>query len=202
MNRPRSSRPAVLAGALAQGAAGLGAHVAVAGCLPSGRALGLAVPASLLAALLVGRVLTCPLTRLAVGQLAVHAMLAVSAACTGGHALSVHAAAGSAGSAGLVHGEPHLLMTLAHVGALVLCRATLDRVEGAGTAAADQLAALRAWLPRRPVPAAALLLPELPASGCPKPVVLRSCDLVRGVQQRGPPAGARAVAPAGALVPA
>lgn len=127
MSRP--SRTGAVAASGAQVAAGLGAHVVAAGCLPSLRGLVLAVPIGVGAVLLLTYLLPGrPLLRLTGGQAAVHAALAVAAACAG------HAAG---------HGDPHLAMTAAHVAALVLCRAVLDRlvteVERAAAGARVQL---------------------------------------------------------------
>jgi hypothetical protein len=71
--------------------------------------LALAVPLALCAVVLLQRACPSrPLAALAAGQVGVHAALAVSSACAGGH-------------------SPHLLMTYAHVAAVVFLRASWDR---------------------------------------------------------------------------
>ncbi|MBW3641173.1 MAG: hypothetical protein KY451_15310 [Actinobacteria bacterium] len=150
----RLSRTGAAAASVAQVAAGLAAHVAAAGCLPSLRGLALAVPLSLGGVLLFTHLLRGrALVRLAGGQLVVHAALALAAACTG------HVAA---------HAEPHVAMTAGHVAALVACRAVLDRVvhtvERAADSARLQLRRLTRPIapPRLSLPAPA---PQPPADG-------------------------------------
>jgi hypothetical protein len=93
-----------------QVSAGVVAHAFASGCLPSASSLALAVPLALFGVILLRRAFSSrPLTALTGGQFAVHAALALSAACAGGH-------------------SPHLLMTYAHVAAVVMLRAGWDRV--------------------------------------------------------------------------
>ena len=171
MSRP--SRTGAAAASGAQVAAGLGAHVAAAGCLPSLRGLALAVPIAVGTVLLLTyRLPGRPLLRLAGGQVAVHAALAVAAACSG------HAAG---------HSDPHLVMTAAHVAALVLCRAVLDRVvTGVERAAAGVRVQLRRFA--RPITPARLSLPASVPSTTHRPHQPRHRLLLCVAPRRGPPA--------------
>lgn len=177
MIRPRAERPGAVPAALAQTAAGLAAHAAAAGCLPDIRALLLLAPTTVGAVLLVSRVLADrPLLRLASGQLAVHAVLAL-AACAG--AAHLHASGG-----------PHTAMTAAHVGALVACRAGLERAGALATAALG--AVLNASLARlvRPL---ALVSPVSSGTGQPagSQAVPRPSAVLLLAPGRGPPAAHR-----------
>lgn len=159
-------RTGAAAAALAQTAAAVGAHVLAVGCLPGGRGLAVAVPLSVAGVLLLGRLLDRrPLLLLAGGQLTGHAALATAAACTG------HA-----------HGDqPQVAMTLSHVGALVLCRAVLDRVVAAVESAVSRLLRRTALLlaqPRVPVP---------PRPPLPVPAPLRGRATWGAAGLRGPP---------------
>jgi hypothetical protein len=169
----RSSRPADVCAALAQVAAGLAAHTAAAGCLPATRTLLLALPSALAVVLLVGRALPGrPLPALAVGQLGVHGVLALTGCVAhGGH----------------LHTEHPPAMVLAHVAAIVLSRAVLDKVVDAADRAATALRSLVVrWL-RRPEPVQV----AAPASVVPPaPVLPRRRDLLAAVRRRGPPTGA------------
>lgn len=150
MVRSAALRPGALPSALAQTTAGLAAHAAASGCLPSAATLLLAGPTALLSVLVVGAVLPArPLLRLAGGQLAVHAVLALAACAGAGHLLAA--------------GATSLAMTVSHVLALVACRAGLERcataaLRSAATALAPrcpQLPALPVWPAVLPVPVAA-----------------------------------------------
>jgi hypothetical protein len=172
MTALRSRRTGAVAGpvaaALAQTLAGTAAHGAASGCLPTGPALALALPAAVVAVLLLGALLgRRPLLLLAGGQLAVHGVLALTA-CAGGHRSSP------------------VLLTFAHVAALVLCRAVLGRV----VRSAEHAAASLTRLVRRPALAPVLHLPVLrrPATAAPC-AVLRAVDLLGAAPRRGPPPG-------------
>lgn len=179
MSRP--SRTGAAAASGAQVAAGLGAHVAAAGCLPGLRGLVLAVPIAagtvlLLSYLLPGR----PLLRLAGGQVAVHVALAVAAACTG------HAA---------VESDAHMVMTAGHVAALVLCRAVLDRVV---TGVERAVVGVRVQLRRLVHP---LAPPRLCLAAAPSPTRRRRHQprhrlLLCVAPRRGPPATRTLAVPA------
>lgn len=173
MTRQRATGAGVAGAAVAQTGAGLLAHVAAAGCLPTPAALALALPLCLALAVLATRLMR-PLQALAVGQLGVHAALTV-AACSGAGA---HAAS---------HASP--AMGLAHVAALVLCRATLDHVLASAARAAGRLRRTVArWL-RRPQP---LRVPELPGRA-PAPVTAaHPLVTLTSASRRGPPAAPRA----------
>lgn len=167
MTRQRTT--GVAGAALAQTGAGVVAHVAAAGCLPAPTALALSLPVCLLLAAVAHRLLR-PLQALAVGQLGVHAALTL-AACSG------------AGAHQDGHASP--AMALAHVAALVLCRATLDHAVTSAARAAGRLRrTVQRWL-RRPVP---LLVPELVAPA-PAPVtVAHRLVPLTTAPRRGPPA--------------
>ncbi len=162
----RSSRTAAVAAAVAQVASGAVAHVAASDCLPSGASLALALPAALLGVLLLGALLDRrPLLLLTGGQLAVHAALAVSA-CTGdGEASPV-------------------LLTFAHVAALVLCRAALGRVVVSAERAASCLVQL--LRPRAAVPGLRLAAPYRPSARAGRSSLHRA-DLLAAAPRRGPP---------------
>lgn len=169
----RSLRAADVCAALAQTAAGLAAHTAAAGCLPATRTLLLALPSAVAVLLVVGRALPGrPLRALAVGQLSVHGVLAL----TGCVAHGAH-----------LHAEHSPAMVLAHVAAVVLSRAVLDRVVASADRAAAGLRALVArWL-RLPEP----VVVRGPALVMAGPVVLPwRRDLLVDVRRRGPPAAA------------
>ena len=169
------TRTGAVAAALAQTAAGLGAHALAAGCLPSARSLSALVPSALLAVLLVGRVLPHrPLLRLAGGQLAVHAVLGL-AVCTG----AVHAHTASP------------LMAASHLGALVLCRAVLDRVAALAEQAVARVARLVPRLPRPVVLVVPAAAPVRPAAVVPAP----SRTVIAVAPRRGPPAAHRLLLP-------
>lgn len=157
-----TSRTSAVTAALAQTAAAVTAHALAAGCLPSAGGLALAVPLSLAGVLLLGRLLPrSPLLRLAGGQLAGHLALTLAAAC------SAHVHVG------------HPAAALAHVVALVLCRALLDRVVAAVEHAAARLR--RRWTSVRVV---VLVATGAVRSGV---VVLRSRTSGGAVAGRGPP---------------
>lgn len=169
------TRAGAVAAALAQTAAGLGAHALAAGCPPTARSLAALVPAAVLAVLLVGRVLPHrPLLRLAGGQLAVHAVLGL-AVCTG----AVHA-----------HAAPPL-MTAAHLAALVLCRAVLDRVVALAEDAATRLGRL---VPRAPRPVV-LVVPDAAPVRAVAAAPAPCRDVVAHAPRRGPPAPERLLLP-------
>lgn len=135
VNRGRSAGMA----AVVQTAAGVCAHVAAAGCLPSLSGLALVVPVAVAAVLGLMRLLPHrPVLQLTGGQLAVHGALGLAAACQGAH-------------------QPHLLMTYAHVAAVVLLRQTLTGIvtalERAGRTARTLLPQLRPPVPAVDVPA-------------------------------------------------
>jgi hypothetical protein len=169
----RSLRTADVCAALAQVAAGLAAHTAAAGCLPSTSTLLLALPTAVAALLIVGRALPGrPLRALAVGQLSVHGVLALTGCVAhGGH----------------LHAEHPPAMVLGHVAAIVLSRAVLDQVVASADRAAAALRALVVrWL-RRPEPVQVVT----PVLAVPvAPVLPRRPDLLAAVRRRGPPAGA------------
>ena len=162
MSGTRSSAAGDLTRALAQTAAAIGAHALAAGCLPSGHTLALAVPSCVVGILLLGRLMAGhPLLLLASGQLTAHAVLAL-AACTGhavAHVVAHSAAHPAAGPATQAGADAHLVMTFAHVLALVLCRAVLGGV----VALVDRTAAVVTGLARRAVSllAAPPLRPEV-----------------------------------------
>lgn len=176
MNGPSRSGPAAarsaagaLTAAVATAGTALGAHVAVAGCLPTAAGTALAVPATVAAALLLGRLLPDrPLLRLAGGQLAGHLALSAAAACA-------HAADGGVRSGAMV---------LAHVAALVLLRAVLDRCTAAGVAAAGAAARL---LVRSASVGPAVSLPVLRRPPLPATAPLRALRRAVRVPVRGPP---------------
>jgi hypothetical protein len=168
-----AARP--LAAAVLQVATAVAAHSAAAGCVPPAAALAVSLPVSLVGVLAVARLLrSFPLLGLGVGQLTVHTCLAASA-CTGA-AVASHDPSG--------HGVPHVLMTAAHVGALLLCRATADLVLRSADRAAQALARLlRPGAPSCPRP------PELPrARTAPRPGLLAQSPRHPGAPRRGPPA--------------
>jgi hypothetical protein len=173
-----------LAAAAVQVSAALAAHTAAAGCLPPAAALAVTLPTALLAVLAVTALLRAhPLLALTAGQLAVHACL-TAAACSAAAAHLPHAAT--------AHSAPHLLMTGAHVGALLLCRASADVVLRTADAAAETLTRLvRPRVPTR------LRLPELPA---PRTALRRAprrrLRHFASAPRRGPPAASAAVLPA------
>ena len=167
----------------AQVCAALAAHTAAAGCLPSGAALAVALPPALIALLAVATVLRRhPLLALVAGQLAVHACLAASACTVAAHL--PHAAG--------AHPPAHLLMTGAHVGALLLCRATVDLVLRSADAAAAALTRLvRPRVPTR------LRLPELPVPRTAlRPAPRRRLQCCTSARRRGPPAPPAVLLPA------
>ena len=169
------TRTGAVAAALAQTAAGLGAHAAAAGCLPGARSLVVLVPSALLAVLLVGRVLPHrPLLRLAAGQLAVHGVLGL-AVCTG----AAHAHTASP------------LMSASHLGALVLCRAVLDRVVALTEQAAARLGRLVPRLPRPVVLVVPNAAPVRRAEALPAP----ARTVVAVAPRRGPPPAHRLLLP-------
>lgn len=169
----RRLRP--LAAALVQVVAAGGAHSAAAGCVPSAAVLAVSLPASLVGVLGVTWLLRrFPLLGLAAAQLTVHACLAASA-CVGA-ALAPHDPSG--------HAAAHVLMTAAHVGALLLCRASGDIVLRGAERAAEALA--RMLRPRVP---SFLALPELPRPGTARRAALRAqSPWHAGAPRRGPPA--------------
>ena len=174
-----------LAAAAVQVSAALAAHTAAAGCLPPAAALAVTVPTALLAVLAVTALLRAhPLLALTAGQLAVHACLTTTAAACSAAAHLTHAAA--------AHSAPHLLMTGAHVGALLLCRASADVVLRTADAAAETLTRLvRPRLPMR------LRLPELPvARTALRRAPRRRLRHFASAPRRGPPAASAAALPA------
>lgn len=175
-----------LAAALAQVGAGSAAHVVAAGCLPSAASMAVSLPMAVLGVLAVGGLLrTRPLLALAAGQLTVHACLAVAACRV--------AAAGHVPHAAGAHGADHLLMTGAHVTALVLCRATADAVLRSADAATAALA--RLLTPSVPEPR--LRLPELAAPvPTPRPALRPGTARHARPPRRGPPAGRPSLLPA------
>lgn len=167
MTQPRAARAAAAAGQIA---AGVGAHALASGCLPSLSSLALALPLALVGVVLLGRAFPHrPLARLAGGQFTVHAALTVGAACAGSH-------------------SPHLLMTYAHVAAVVLLRVGWDRI---AAVLDDAVRAAARLVPRLRL----LPLAGPPATSCrasvptANPVVLVRLLLPAPTGRRGPPRG-------------
>lgn len=172
VTQPRAARAAAAAG---QVAVGLAAHASASGCLPSVSSLAVALPLALLGIVLLGRAFPHrPLARLAGGQFAVHAALTVSAACAGAH-------------------SPHLLMTYAHVAAVVLLRAGWARTARVIDDAVQGLGRLVPRL-RLAVPAAQTM-PDLVVVDARPGGPLRLL-LPASTGRRGPPAGGFAPLPA------
>jgi hypothetical protein len=173
VTQPRGARAAAAAG---QVGVGVAAHASASGCLPKLSSLALALPLALLGVALLSRAFPFrPLERLAGGQFVVHAALTLSAACAGAH-------------------SPHLLMTYAHVAAVVLLRACWDHVarvlDDAGRAAG------------RLVPRLLLVVPAAPAADrlrvvahAPAAVPIRLL-LPAPTGRRGPPTALLAPTPA------
>lgn len=180
----RSGRGAArpLAAAVVQVTVAVAAHLAAAGCVPPAAALAVSLPVALVGVLAVARLLRrSPLLALAGGQLTVHACL-TAAACTGAAAL--HEPGG--------HAASHVLMTAAHVAALLLCRASTDLVLRGAARAVQALARLL-----RPPAPSCLPLPELPAPRtAPREGLRAGSPGHPGAPRRGPPAPLVRVLPA------
>ena len=174
--------------ALAQTAVAVGAHTLATGCLPSARGVGTAIPATVAAVLVLDRILRGrPLLALAGGQLSAHAALAAVVACT------AQVAGHGAGTPSAVHdpgAHPHLVMTFAHLAALMLCRALLQRAvalvdQAVAVAVATVLALVRRVVrPDRPV---ASFVHARQRGDSPRSMTGRVCAWA--VSVRGPPSG-------------
>lgn len=167
-----AARP--LAAAVVQVAAAVAAHTAAAGCVPPAAALAVSLPVCLVGVLAVARLLrSFPLLSLAAGQLTVHAGLAASA-CAGA-AVASHELSG--------HATSHVLMTAAHVGALLLCRASADLV----LRSADRALQALVRLLRSRVPSTLGPLELAAARTAPRAGLRAQSPGHPGAPRRGPP---------------